>query len=302
MKSGAAMPGFVVSGAGPARVAQSRASCVGRIPSRGSACPTAFRADGRGGSGTRTTLACYRMAVVLWFTAVVCLPTYADTTADATPLHTVTLTATRDATLIEDPAGALANGMGPALFAGRNAAAANSIRRGLVYFPVAGNMPPKARIERVFLTLHLTPSNEAPVQVAVHRLLDAWSEGDSFSAGGGGAPAQLGDSTWLHTFYDHRFWILAGGQFVADASSTTVVADTDFYTWQSTPQLVADVRLWLRAPARNFGWVIIGDETAPQTAKRFDSRESATAAFRPMLTVEYRLPGRFPDAPNPGTR
>jgi hypothetical protein len=298
------MLGFVVRDcdAGPARVANHGRSRVRGMRAPGSAGQTACKADATRAARTRTIRGWQRLAIMLCFMAATCLPTYADTTADTTPLHTVTLTAIRDATLIEDPAGALANGMGPALFAGRNAAGANSIRRGLVYFPVAEQLPPMARIERVFLTLHLTPSNEVPVQVAVHRVLDEWGEGNSFSAGGGGAPAQPGDSTWLHTFYDYQLWIIAGGQFVANASSTTLVAETDFYTWQSTPQLVADVRLWLRAPARNFGWIIIGDETAAQTAKRFDSRESATAAFRPMLTVEYRLPGPAPDVPGPGAQ
>ncbi len=203
----------------------------------------------------------------------------------------VTINASRDATLIEDPAGSLANGAGPALFAGRTGQATNGIRRALVHFELADELPRNAVIDRVFLTLHLTPSNEVPASVAVHRVLDDWSEGAAFSSGGGGAPAEAGDSTWLHTVYAHGFWVIAGGQFVAAASADTLVADVDFYTWQSTPQLVADVRLWLKAPERNFGWMIVGDEITPQSVKRFDSRESTTPEFRPALTVEYRLPG-----------
>ncbi len=60
------------------------------------------------------------------------------------------------------------------------------------------------------------------------------------------------------------------------------------YVWASTPAMVADVQGWLDEPATNFGWVIVGDEsaTAP-TAKRFDTREEAVIEYRPKLTVEF---------------
>lgn len=241
----------------------------------------------------RPTQSSRRAWHVTFFVAIALLgfESVAGHVAGAEQKETVTIVATRDATLIEDPAGLLANGAGPALFAGRTGQATNGTRRAVVHFELEDALPRNALIERVFLTLHLTPSNEIPAKVAIHRLLDDWSEGPSFSSGGGGAPAEAGDATWLHAVYDHRFWVLAGGQFVAAASADAVVADVDFYTWQSTPQLVADVRLWLKAPDRNFGWIIVGDEMVRQSVKRFDSRESTTAEFRPALTVEYRLPG-----------
>ena len=48
--------------------------------------------------------------------------------------------------------------------------------------------------------------------------------------------------------------------------------------------MVADVQEWLDSPASNFGWLVLGDETAIATAKRFDTRESASP---PMLTIQY---------------
>ena len=51
--------------------------------------------------------------------------------------------------------------------------------------------------------------------------------------------------------------------------------------------MVADVQAWLDNPASNFGWLVLGDETAIATAKRFDTRESASP---PMLTIEF-IPG-----------
>jgi hypothetical protein len=58
------------------------------------------------------------------------------------------------------------------------------------------------------------------------------------------------------------------------------------YTWASTPELVADVQLFLDIPASNFGWLFIcSDEVTPATAKRFASRHSGPGA--PRLVVTY---------------
>ena len=48
--------------------------------------------------------------------------------------------------------------------------------------------------------------------------------------------------------------------------------------------MIADVQSWLDNPATNFGWLVLGDESASATAKRFDTRESASP---PVLTIEY---------------
>lgn len=198
----------------------------------------------------------------------------------------------RDATLIEHPHGDLANGAGPALFVGRTGQASNSVRRSLLHFDVAGALPSDAVIEDVSLDLHLTVSNPAPSEISVHRVLDSWSEGPSSSAGGGGAAAQPSDVTWLHTTFDIAHWKRIGGHFVASASTETEVGPSDTYTWYGTPQLLADVRLWLQMPDRNFGWLLLGDEGTPQSVKRFDSRETTEGGYRPVLTIDYRLPDR----------
>jgi hypothetical protein len=202
----------------------------------------------------------------------------------------ITLGATLDATLIEDEIGLLANGSGPALFVGRTGQTIGGIRRAMLRFDLAGAVPSKAIIQRVSLNLHLTPSNDRISKVAMHRLLQSWSEGPASSSGGSGAASNIGDSTWLHTLYDYQFWTIAGGHYVAQASSEALIGEADFYTWQSTPQLLADVRSWQHAPHRNFGWILVGNEETPQSVKRFDSRESPVLEFRPTLTIEYRMP------------
>ena len=204
--------------------------------------------------------------------------------------ETVVVEAGRDATLIEHPDGSLANGSGPALFVGRTAQAENGIRRALVRFDVARALPERAIIESVSLTLFVTPSNPLPLSIRLHRVLADWGEGPSSSSGGGGAAALPGDVTWRHTFWDTDLWVRPGGQFPGRPSAAQEVAGAGFHTWAGTEHLVQDVRLWKAAPEKNFGWILIGDETTPQTAKSFASREHPDGAVRPVLVIGYRLP------------
>ena len=63
-------------------------------------------------------------------------------------------------------------------------------------------------------------------------------------------------------------------------SAAAVVGGVNLYTWGSTPGMVADVQGWLDQPGANFGWILIGDETGPQTVKNFASREHPELALR----------------------
>jgi hypothetical protein len=199
------------------------------------------------------------------------------------------LVAARDNTLIESPSGESSNGAGPAIFAGRTAQPLNSIRRALLAFDLSGAIPAGAVIESVMLELELTVSNDAPAILSLHRVLRAWGEGTSSSGGGPGAPATMNDATWIHSFYDSDFWAQPGGDFDATASAETEVGPADRYYWVSTPEMVADVQSWLDDPTSNHGWILIGEEQAPKTVKRFESRESPHTAGQPRLVVEFRL-------------
>jgi len=208
------------------------------------------------------------------------------------PAETVTIEATRDATLIEHPEGARANGSGSSLFVGRTSQSQNGIRRAVLYFDLTGALPQKALIESASLTLYMKFSNEAPQTLALHHVLADWGEGPSSSGGGGGASSLPGDVTWVHTFYDDDTWVRAGGQFVAHPSAEREVGDSGFYTWEASQKLLQDIRLWRAAPHRNFGWILIGGESTPQTAKNFASREHPDPLLRPVLQITYREPGK----------
>ncbi|HKQ96508.1 MAG TPA: DNRLRE domain-containing protein [Candidatus Polarisedimenticolia bacterium] len=199
-----------------------------------------------------------------------------------------TLEPVQDATLIESPTGDLANGSGPAIFAGRIASSSQSVRRAVIAFDIAGRVPEGATITSAQLRLSLTATSAGAVAVEMHRVLTAWGEGASSASGGGGAAALTGDTTWRYRFYDDRLWSHPGGDFDAAVAAAALVDQPGAYFWGSTPALIADVQEWLDVPDRNFGWILLGDESHSQTVKRFESRESADAALRPRLEITYR--------------
>ena len=123
----------------------------------------------------------------------------------------------------------------------------------------------------------------------IHKVLAAWGEGTSDAAGqeGGGTTATTNDATWVNRLHPATPWAAAGGDFVASASATTVVGVAPAgYIWTSTT-VIADVQGWLTDPATNFGWIVIGNESISQTAKRFGSRQNPTFAQQPKLSITY---------------
>ncbi len=210
----------------------------------------------------------------------------------------VLIVAGADNTLYEDSLGSVSNGSGAIMVAGRTNGEVDSIRRAVLFFDVAGNIPHGAVVESVALSLYLNKGNGGAREMRLHRLLTDWGEGASVKDGGGlGATAEPGDATWLHTFYPDAFWGPDGGRYVGRVSASQLVGtaggNNDLagsYTWPSTDRLVDDVRRWVKKPSMNHGWILVGDESVKQTAKQFASRESVSPELRPMLEVTYSLP------------
>jgi FtsP/CotA-like multicopper oxidase with cupredoxin domain len=198
----------------------------------------------------------------------------------------VNINSSKDNTLYEYVAadGDLSNALGDHFFTGETAM--NRLRRGVLAFDIAGNIPAGSTITGVTLTLNMskTPSNAARA-TELHKLLADWGEGTSHAGGGegAGAPATPTDATWRHRFFDTIFWTTQGGDFSATVSASQSVGAIGVYTW-SSPQMTADVQSWLDNPATNFGWLVLGDESGSATAKRFDTRESTNP---PVLTIQY---------------
>ncbi len=201
---------------------------------------------------------------------------------------TVILNPVKDNSLFDDVDGALSNGEGEYLFAGRTAA--NLLRRATLAFDVASALPANAMVTEVQLTVDVTKiRTDDSWLFELRRLLADWGEGtsDAEDEEGMGIAATAGDTTWVHTFFPSSFWTNPGGDFSAVTSGTKTIGAEGSYTWSSTPQMVGDVQDWFDNPASNFGWIVLGDESESGTAKRFNSRENTDLATAPRLAISF---------------
>lgn len=205
---------------------------------------------------------------------------------------TVILSPEKDNTLYQNFPGN-SNGSGVDFFAGNNNG--NTHRRALIKFDIAAGIPAGATITSVTLTLVCNRTRAGADNVSLHTLNADWGEGSSDGGpnnDGDGAPASTNDATWPCSFSDGAggcitSWTTDGGDFNAVVSATSSVGGAVApYSWTSV-QMKDDVQAWLNSPSTNFGWIIIGDESTNQTAKRFASKDNATETDRPQLSVTY---------------
>ncbi len=206
--------------------------------------------------------------------------------ATGPPAQALTLRfeSSRDNTLYEDATGNTSNGAGQFFFAGTTQVSAR--RRGVVAFDVGLSIPPGTNVDSVAVILHMSRTLAGSSQVGLHRLQASWGEGTSDAAleEGGGTQATSGDATWVHRFFNAQRWAQAGGDFEPVPSAVAGVAGVGYYTWTS-PALRADVQQWVDDPSKNFGWLLLGDESTVATAKRFDTHENPDTSVRPQLLV-----------------
>jgi hypothetical protein len=217
----------------------------------------------------------------------------------ATSADTITLVPSRDTTIFGDlPVNS--DGAGRSMFVGKTAQGA--LRRALIGFDIAGNIPAGSIITSVELRLVLDgkAQNESIMRpIELRRLLADWGEGTTGRGTGGQAtgkgfpaPADGTTATWSHRFYKTMPWTQAGGDFEATASGTTMVGITRNMpaVWNSSPGMVNDVQSWLNDPASNFGWLLLGDESTTATARIFFTREAQNNGQWPSLVVTFTPP------------
>ena len=209
----------------------------------------------------------------------------------------VNINPSKDNTLYEyDPVeGDHSNALGFHFFAGENRD--EELRRGVLAFDIAGMIPPGSTITAVSLSINMsrTPTERCYL----------WSCTSCLPIGARERPLRLEEKATerqLRLMMPHgdtvssiRFLDTQGGDFSATVSASQTVGVVGHYTWSSA-QMVADVQSWLDNPASNFGWLVLGDETDIATAKRFDTRESASP---PVLTIEFTPAPRVAPSPRP---
>ncbi len=201
----------------------------------------------------------------------------------------VSLGASQDATLYDDPDGTLANGAGEYLFVGLTNQP--QVRRALIAFDVAGAVPAGATVLSAELTLEMSRTGLATFvsPIALHPVSVSWGEGASDATGneGRGLEALPGDATWAHRTFDDQRWSTPGGDFDSSASATAEVGWLGPYAWGPTDAMAADVQAWLDDPSSSHGWALVGDEVERRGVKRFGSKERMDETARPVLTVVY---------------
>ncbi len=121
-------------------------------------------------------------------------------------------------------------------------------------------------------------SNSAE-NVEVHQMTRDWLEGTgSNTAGSPNWTQYSGASTWT----------TPGGDFNGTAESTTSVSTTGTYTWSVTNM----VNTWYTTPVNNFGMLLkFAIENTGNQNKTFGSKENATTANKPVLSVTYTTTG-----------
>ncbi len=196
-----------------------------------------------------------------------------------TPIADTTIFFSGDATGASSEA---SNARGENLSVGQDAG--GILRRALIRFDLS-SIAPGAIVHSAELVLfNFSPRHRGDYDVTLHRLLRGWGEGPS-NGGSTGASgvAGAGDATWVRAVHPGTAWDTPGGDFVSEASASTLVGiPSRSYAW-SSPGMVADVQSWIDAPGTNHGWLLRGVETQNQNAKLFSSRESGVM---PTLTLQ----------------
>ena len=207
-------------------------------------------------------------------------PEPADEPAPTPSGETLTFTPSADTTLYRENDNS--NGAGEHVFAGLTNGGQE--RRALLRFDLEA-MAAGTIVTQVELTLSLSRTSSGAVRLSLYRLAHDWGEAGSDAPAneGRGAPAVTGDATWNHASFNTEPWTAPGGDFVAPPSATTSVSQIGPYT-SSGAGLVADVQAWVDGDAPNYGWILLADEPSQPSAKRFDSRESASP---PSLAVTF---------------
>ncbi len=171
-------------------------------------------------------------------------------------------------------------GAGESLFVGRTNQ--GNDRRALIKFDFS-SIPAGSTVVGASLSMTATIGQGGSRTINIHAVDKDWGEGTSNNTSnpGQGGTATSADCTWGYTFWSQTMWTSPGGDFGPSLASASVDG-SGTYTWssQNLDDLIQDI---VDGTISNHGFILIGDESTNQTAKRFNSRESTGSG--PDLTV-----------------
>lgn len=204
-----------------------------------------------------------------------------DLTVSNTTATFITLSPAKDNSIYSESTNS--NGQGK-LFSGTTAS--GNKRRALMQFDFS-SIPSGAIITNASLDLTVDQfSGSLTSQYNLHSLTRDWGEGTS-SGGGTGATAVAPDATWTDAMLGTTTWTTVGGDFNSTSSAAKIFSNSTGVQSISSTGMVNDIASWIANPVNNYGWILVGDETTNQTARRIGSKDQGTA---PILTIGYILP------------
>jgi hypothetical protein len=174
------------------------------------------------------------------------------------------------------------HGAGTTVISGKlGIGAGGEVRRAVIAFDLVDTVPPGSVVSAATVTVNVVMQPQVPPDTTfqLRRVLKSWAQSTV---------------TW------NAPWDASGASGAADVSGTVsssvLVSGLGLRTFNSTPQLVADVQAWVNDPESNFGWLLISqDEVSLRTARHFGASENPGAAA--VLTIEYTASEPPPSAP-----
>jgi hypothetical protein len=159
-------------------------------------------------------------------------------TATASSAGTVTLQPVADNSLYQGNLAGEATGTfednscgaGPYLFSG--VTLRSWVRRALLEFDIAGNIPAGSTIDGVTLTLNVNLTRDT---LNRNMILHPVTQDCGLNGGGQGMEANPGDTIWLDAKFQSLAWASAGGDFGA-SSATASVPPVGNAVWDSTTE------------------------------------------------------------------
>lgn len=196
----------------------------------------------------------------------------------------VTITPTSDNTIFLESD--LSNGLGEFFFAGTSNE--EVVKRALVKFTLSQDIPDGVTIDSAKVILYPVKVKPGTTSLDVHLLTTQWGEGTSKAEDGDGkgAPATIGDATWNFAMYNSVPWVKVGGDFALEKSASFDVSLGENAVF-SSERITLDVNYWLQNPTRNYGWILIGDESAKATSVKFVSKDNPEQVQWPKLKLYY---------------